>query len=37
MSNTLKLVFIGDRFYQESKTMMSSLYTEDKKEVIGDF
>ena len=25
----VKLVFIGDRFYSESKTMMSSIYHED--------
>lgn len=25
----MKLVYIGDKFYHESGTMMSSLYTED--------
>lgn len=24
-----KLIFIGDKFYRQSKTMMSSIYTED--------
>lgn len=27
----LKLIYIGDHFYRDSKTMMSSIYTEDRR------
>jgi len=31
MEKTMKLIYIGDHFYRESGTLMSSLYTEDGK------
>jgi len=31
MSGTLKCMYIGQRFYYESGTMLSSIYTQDMK------